>query len=289
MGYRVMSKKTNLWMPIYWADYYRDTQHLDTTQHGAYLMLIGYYWTTGSNCTANAKQLYMVCRCTTDEQRQAVDYVIDNMFTKKNGNLVHKRINEELQKSETLSKIRADAAKSRYQNEGEQKQSKSTAKAEQLHTQLHIHTQIQSQLPSQVQDTVLGISDVTASDEALNPIKPKTEKSPHEKTKRSITTPFPEDERCPPEWANSVSRNTSLTQSEIDREYATARDWAIANGKRQADWPAFFRNWCRRAEQSRGSVTNKQKATGAAAVFARVVASAEARQRNEVLGDADDR
>lgn len=36
------------WMPFYWGDYFRDTRHLNRAQHGAYCLLIGHYWSTGS-------------------------------------------------------------------------------------------------------------------------------------------------------------------------------------------------------------------------------------------------
>lgn len=43
------------WMPTYWGDYLRDTRHFNTTQHGAYLLLIAHYWQNGSLPTDEAQ------------------------------------------------------------------------------------------------------------------------------------------------------------------------------------------------------------------------------------------
>ena len=36
------------WMPLYIADYLRDTAHLGALESGAYIHLIMHYWATGS-------------------------------------------------------------------------------------------------------------------------------------------------------------------------------------------------------------------------------------------------
>src|SRR5271166_3050585 len=35
-------------MPLYWGDYLKNTCHLSTVEHGAYLLLIAHYWERGS-------------------------------------------------------------------------------------------------------------------------------------------------------------------------------------------------------------------------------------------------
>ncbi|MCI0350445.1 MAG: DUF1376 domain-containing protein, partial [Acidobacteriales bacterium] len=41
---RIRRPKVDIWMPMYWADYFKDTMDLSCLEHGAYLLLIGNYW-----------------------------------------------------------------------------------------------------------------------------------------------------------------------------------------------------------------------------------------------------
>lgn len=90
------------WMPLYIGDYLRDTAHLSTIQHGAYLLLIMEYWTKGgfgNNCKNFEKNLQKISGLSSylwQRNRTA----IQSMFTP---DWRHPRIDKELEKARLIT------------------------------------------------------------------------------------------------------------------------------------------------------------------------------------------
>ena len=122
------------WMPLYVADYLRDTRKLTAAEHGAYLLLIMEYWTTGS-LPDDDKQLSRIVCMSAAEWKKAKPNV-QGYFLE--GWMGHKRIDAELAKSADISSKRSASAKLKH--------SKTHANAEQEHTHAGATSQPQSQL-----------------------------------------------------------------------------------------------------------------------------------------------
>lgn len=82
-------------MPIFWGDYLRDTAHLTTAENGAYLLLIGHYWTTGEALPDDDERLRRITRMEKAEWKKA-KATVRSFFTPVSGKLTHKRIEAEL-------------------------------------------------------------------------------------------------------------------------------------------------------------------------------------------------
>jgi uncharacterized protein YdaU (DUF1376 family) len=120
------------WMPLYIADYRRDTAHLSAAEHGAYLQLIMHYWTTGGLPKEDAP-LARIASMTASEWKRS-RRTVAAFFT---SDWQHKRIDAELTKAAELSdKRRASAL---------QKHSKRDAIAPAIAEQLDTHAGATSQ------------------------------------------------------------------------------------------------------------------------------------------------
>ena len=90
--------ETGSWMPMYWADYFGDTMHLSTEEHGAYLLLLGTYWRRGKALPDDDKWLATVTKMTTKKWKMVRPKVIE-FFEISDGHLYHKRVEKEMVKS----------------------------------------------------------------------------------------------------------------------------------------------------------------------------------------------
>ncbi len=89
-------------MPLYIGDYLRDTRHLTTTQHGAYLLLIMEYWTKGHLPHSDAERRKITGL--TRKQWTSNSLAIASLFTP---DWRHARIERELAKAADISMKRA--------------------------------------------------------------------------------------------------------------------------------------------------------------------------------------
>lgn len=78
------------------GDFMRDTSHLSILEEGVYRRLIDQYYIRESALPADPRLLYKLARAMSKDERQAVDDVAAEFFTKIDGLLHHKRCDEEI-------------------------------------------------------------------------------------------------------------------------------------------------------------------------------------------------
>lgn len=100
-------------MPLYVADYRADTAHLSAAEHGAYLLLIMHYWSTGSLPDDDRQLARIACMAPTEWKRARP--TIAAFF---HDGWKHGRIDEELKRAEEVAASYAarasQAAKTRW-------------------------------------------------------------------------------------------------------------------------------------------------------------------------------
>jgi len=102
-----MANDTTAYMPLWVGDYLADTQHLTTTEHGIYLLLIMHYWRNGPIPTDKRKCM----RISGVTRYSSCATILEEFFTETSGKWHHKRIDKELQKIKDYQSRRSDAGK----------------------------------------------------------------------------------------------------------------------------------------------------------------------------------
>lgn len=112
-----MESKVDIWMPLVIGDYLADTSHLDTLQHGAYLLLLMHYWRKGP-LPNDAAKLANIAKLPKDAWSMN-EAVLMEFFTEGEDGLLHQkrsdREKEKWMKSRTTAQQKAaKAAKARW-------------------------------------------------------------------------------------------------------------------------------------------------------------------------------
>lgn len=100
--------RPDTWMPMYWADYWKDTAHLGRADHGSYLHLIGHYWTTGKPLPDDDGKLARIARCSRQEWTKT-RISLSDFFDIGGGVWKHGRIEKELEKAQKRYERRFEA------------------------------------------------------------------------------------------------------------------------------------------------------------------------------------
>lgn len=96
-------------MPLYIGDYLRDTLHLTTKQHGAYLLLLFAYWTKGPLLNDDS-ELASIAKLLANEW-QEMRPTIERFFSVEGSFWIHKRVEEELEHATSITTARSKAGR----------------------------------------------------------------------------------------------------------------------------------------------------------------------------------
>lgn len=105
-----MSEKHEAWMPIYLSDYLRDTQHLSTIEHGAYLLLLFHAWGRDGLLPLDPDRLRRVAGMEPKNWKASWP-TLREFFTQGPDGFRHKRIDAELAKARANVDKRSEAGK----------------------------------------------------------------------------------------------------------------------------------------------------------------------------------
>ena len=101
-------------MPLYIGDYIRDTRHLSTLEHGAYLLLIMDAWTHDGLLPSDPKRLARIAGLSPKEWASSGSTIMD-LFTEHEDGFRHSRVDQELTKANRIIGQRSEAGKASAQ------------------------------------------------------------------------------------------------------------------------------------------------------------------------------
>lgn len=196
------------WMPWYIGDYLRDTGHLTTEQHGAYLLLLAHCWQHGGIPESQAERA-ATAKVTPRRWRVMSEPV--NRFFNQDG--TQKRVTQELEKAETVSIRRTLAGVNSAIARGAAKQIVSNRSANARANADQIGQQMVSKPPNKRPDNHNRKITKTTS------VAEEPEQSAH-----SLASALPAGALArEPQTTPVAKRPSEMTRQELDAHYAAKR------------------------------------------------------------------
>lgn len=251
--------RPSTWMPFYVGDYLRDTGHLSPAEHGAYLLLLFQYWTTGKPPQDDDEMLRRIARMTQREWT-AARRVIEPFFTIAGGAWRHKRVEAELARWSEKKQRRSNAG-----SKGAAKRWQTDSNA----TPMPMANECPSPSPSPD-----SVADATESLSAAGAPATTQGANSHGKPGRGT--------RLAADWEPSAEDCAFASELGLDPVATAARFrdyWIAQPGQKgvKVDWPATWRNKCRSDAEKRAaghagarSGANRSGPPSVVAAFSRV-------------------
>jgi uncharacterized protein YdaU (DUF1376 family) len=95
---------------LYIGDYQRDTGHLSIAEHGAYMLMLQHYYATERPLPVG-KSLHRLLRAETRTEREAIDSVVRQFWSERDGGLVNGRADEEIGKADHQRTVNREVGK----------------------------------------------------------------------------------------------------------------------------------------------------------------------------------
>lgn len=103
--------------PHHIGDYSRDTSHLSMHEDGAYRRLLDLYYTTEKPLPTEHAKIYRLTRAISKSDRQCIDTILGEFFSKDADGYHHKRCDTEIAKARDKSNKARASIEARWKNE----------------------------------------------------------------------------------------------------------------------------------------------------------------------------
>lgn len=252
--------KTDIWMPLFIADYLADTQHLTRDEHGGYFLLLMAYWRNAGPLPDDDKRLAAIVKASAREWKQ-LRAVMAEFFVVSEGKWAHKRADAELKEAaENALKHAERARKAAEKRWGkpcpEEDSSNATSNATSIppsNAGAHACTVLeQCPSPSPSPNNTLTERGDTATTVGPPPGQPP-----------AVAGHAPPKSQIDPSFAPDPSNRATALSLKLDLESETARFVAhfSATGDWRANWQAQFRKWLLDSMQHAADRAKRQNGT----------------------------